>query len=81
MATILTVAETPVAVQFNTSNQDLTLDSNRTGRSRRDDLLALLEWQSDAEEWPDRLRRRQRATHGSASKGVAARPRSTMSHR
>src|ERR1700694_2905672 len=60
--------------------EDLALHPDRAGGARRQDLLTLLERQSDAEERTDRLRRRQRPAQGSFSKGVAARPRSTMSH-
>src|SRR3984893_419474 len=50
--------------------EDLPLDSNRAGRSRRHDLLSFFERQSDTEERPDRLRWRQGSAHGSFSTGV-----------
>src|SRR5205823_11966045 len=52
--------------------EDLALNSHHTDGSRRRELLALLEWQSDAKKGTDGLRRRQRPAHCSASKGVAA---------
>src|ERR1700737_2049732 len=61
--------------------EHLTFDPNHAGRSRRHDLVPPLEREPHAEERADRLGRRQRRTHASSSKGVAVRPRRTMSHR
>ena len=61
--------------------EHLAFDSDRARRPGRHDLLSLLEWEPNTEEWSDGLGRCDGRAHRSFSNGVAARPRSTISHR